>query len=75
MADASRSKHAVDVPRRNDSRRFAIAPDDIGRRVREHLRADPRCGVATVTREEGAGLLSGASCPFRSSRPPERTSR
>jgi sulfopyruvate decarboxylase alpha subunit len=61
MADPSWSKHVADILRRNDIRMFATVPDYVVSHVLEHLWADERCRVVTVTREEeGVGVLSGA---------------
>lgn len=61
MADPSWSKHVADILRRNDILTYATVPDYIVSHVLEHLWADERCRVVTVTREEeGVGLLSGA---------------
>ncbi|MBI1737003.1 MAG: hypothetical protein HYR51_17680 [Candidatus Rokubacteria bacterium] len=56
MADPSWSKHVADILRRNDIRTYATVPDYIVSHVLEHLWADERCRVVTVTREEEAEL-------------------
>ena len=54
-------KHMAGALRRNGIDLYATVPDYIVSQALEHLWADEKCHVVTVTREEeGLGLLSGA---------------